>query len=1299
MNHPQTRSLFLVTALLFAVALAHPLSAQVAINGTGQLVTNSNATTPGSSTYTYTLANPTTAKVIVAGYYNDNTTSIAGATFAGTAATKFATQGRTAIACYFLPQPAPATVAITFLLNGGGAPAAGIIVYELAGVDTSGGAASVDSGTGTSITTTGDAKFILDFHGINNSTGAGTVPAATSIIPSANSAVFNINGGSGGGAIAHGYASSSGIAGSKTLGWTAGTDGEVSMAFVQAGNPDSDGDGLVDAWEIFHFGDITTYGGADDPDLDSYTNDQEETANSDPKNIHSIPGDIDGDSLPDATELAYFGNLNQTPDGDFDGDYATNADEISVAASPTNAAIWPDTDTDGMCDAWETARGLNVGANDAAADADADGSTNVAEFQAGTDPQDPLWKPGNAVLANRWSFTGNLEDAVGGSHAQLANDDPLNIGITSTQGAAGFTLTGGAKGTSDYLNLGANLLSSLQAGGVQPVTLELWATQEAIQNWSRVFDFGVNDGTNPANNESLRMTWTQGTDINADQVGWEGQSVSYAPGNSPYVLGVPFHVVMTIVPAVFSHGAVATGAQVTWYSAPAASSQPAGHPLYAAKGSFNTTSDLRALLDSACTLGRSLFPDNTASATYDEVRIWKGGLSQAERELFQLLGPDNIDRADADLDGFPDQWELARFGDTTTATAGVDTDGDTANDEVEFAAQSNPNDAASTGTDIDQDNLADTWEIQYFKNLLQNAADDPDNDFCDNALEQTYNTNPANANSSPDTDGDGIADGWEYKWFSDLTTAETTMNSGSNTNNDNDFDSDAEEFALATDPTEKFSGRDLDADQLPDYWEYFYFEPLVGIGPNPDNPLWRSYNGSNDFDGDLATNAREFADATNPADPNSVRDTNGDGFYDGIALAATDGFGQSSFNAGTNWTGAAAPVAGMNYLVPLGLRLRTPDTAATTVTFAGSKLAVAGELGLKGDGSTFNANYVFAATSGTPSILSIVNAGGTVTLGGTLAFKTNTTVNTQNAPIAFSGIVSGTGGLELTDSTPTPLAPASVQFNNSANTYAGNIVLQPAVNLVVNGVLTPGTGSLFHIAPGAAGVTNSIGGTGSITLAGTLDIDLAGAVPSFGATTWPLVSTTTVTFDPAFTVTGSGFTPDGGAVGARVWTSGDGDYEFNEATGVLSFVGTLGYGSWAPDSGLTSGVNDGALDNPENDSFANVLEYQLGGNPLAFDGDLVRFAGDATDLVFTFERYDLAEADTTLAFRWSTDLSTWTSVPIGPAGSGPDANGVVVTVTEDGGSTTDYDLIEVRLPKVNAVGGRLFGQLEGAIQP
>jgi hypothetical protein len=1282
------KSLFFPTAL--AVAFASTAFAQVAINGTGSLNTSNNGTAnPGTSTYTYTLANPGTSNVIVASFYNDTAATITGATFGGNAATKFIATGRTATACYFLPNPAPASVAITFSINAaGGNNATGFFVYELKSVDTSGGAASVDAATGASITTTADGKFVVNFKGFNNNTGAGAIPAVTSIIPSANSGVLNINGGGGGGSLFHGYSSSAGPAGTKALGWTTGDAGEVSLALVQAGNPDLDNDGLLDSWEIANFGNITSYDGTADPDNDGYTNEQEETANSDPKNTASIPGDIDGDGLLDSVEITYFGNLDQTPAGDYDGDYATNGAEIAAGTSPANASQWPDTDADFVCDAWEIANGLIVGIDDAYEDPDSDDSMNYEEFQAGTDPQDATWKPGLAKLSHRWSFTGNLNDSVGGSNAQVANDTPANIGFSSSQNATSYTLNGGTKPSSDYLNLGGNLLSSLQTGGVQPVTIELWATQNAIQNWSRIFDIGKNDGVNPINNESLRMIWTQGTNINTDQVAWEGQAGAGAPGNAPYVLAVPYHIIMTITPAVFTNGVIVTGARVTWYSAPASSSQSGGHSLYSAKGSFNTASDLRALVDSAWTLGRSMFGDNTASASYDEVRIWKGALSETELELFQLIGPNNIDRSDVDIDGFPDAWETARFGTTTTATFGVDSDGDGFDDDVEFTEESNPNDVASTISDSDKDNLEDVWERQYFKNLLQIGTGDPDGDYCNNELEESSGTNPTLASSSPDTDGDGLPDGWEYQYFNNLTAANST------TNNDGDFDTDAEEYALGSNPTNHFSGRDVDADSLADYWEYFYFNPYVGTGPNPNSPLWRSYTGANDFDGDLATNLVEFTDGTDPTSSASVRDTNADGYFDGIVLAGTDFLGQSSFNAGTNWTGAAVPVAGMNYLVPSGLRLRTPDVGASAATFNGSKLAIVGELGLKGDGSTFNANYVFSASSGTPTITNIVNAGGTVTLGGTVEYKSNSTVNAQNGAITLSGIVSGTGGLVLMDSTPTPLTPISVQFSNAANTYSGNIVLQSAVNLVVNGLLTPGAGSVFNVAPGAAGVTNSISGTGTLGLAGTLNIDLGGAVPSEGAS-WNLVTTATVNYDPAFAVTG--FIPDGGTVGFRIWTDGTGNYKFDESNGVLSYViPSGGYAGWAADKGLIVHVNDGVTENPDSDPFANILEYQLNGNPLGFDGNLVHTSSDATHLIFTFERYDLSEADSTLVFQWGTVLGNWNNVVIGVTGA-TDVNGVEVTVGEDlGVSGTDYDAITVKVPKSLATTGKLFGRLLGS---
>jgi hypothetical protein len=1297
------RQTLLATAL--SVVFVSALPAQVTVNGTGSVVGNSNTSTPGTTNYTYTLANPSNSKVLVVGYYNDNTSAISGVTFAGNAATKFATTGRTATACYILPQPAPASVAITCTLGAAGAPAAGIYVYELGGVDTTGGAPSIDSGTGATITTTAADKFVLNFKGINNSNGSGTVPGGGSIISNANAAIFDINGGIGGGALCRGYGYS-GPAGAKTLGWTAGADGEVSLAFVQLGDPDLDDDLLTDVWELswpgitdltMLKGDVTPSGsgaGSGDYDGDGFSDSAEFNGgvnSSNPTVAASVPGDVDGDGFSDTVEMANFGNLSQTPGGDYDGDYATNQAEITAATTPTSSSSWPDTDTDLMCDGWEASHGLIVGTNDASGQADGDGFTNLQEFQAGTDPQNAAWAPGRAALAHRWSFTGDLTDSVGSSTAQVNNDTTANAGLSSTQHPTSLELVGGTKASSDYVTLGSNLLSGLQSGGVKPVTIELWATQEVIQNWSRIFDFGVNDNTNPGPNESLRMTWTQGTNANLDQVSWE-TAASWAPGNAPYVQSVPYHIVMTIVPAVFTNGALTTGAQVTWYSAPASSSQPAGHPLYAAKGTFNTGAgiDLRALLDSACTLGRSMYGDNTASANYDEVRIWQGALGESERELFQLLGPDSIDRTDSEPDGFPDAWETARFGNLTTATAGVDSDGDGTNDEVEFADETNPNDIAATATDSDKDNLADTWERQYFNNLLQIGADDPDGDYADNESEETYATNPNDRNSSPDTDGDGISDGWEQDWFSNLTTADSTLRSGgTDTNNDGDFDSDLQEFQGGFNPTNNFSGRDTEnssaGDGLPDYWEFFYFQPLVGAN------YLNIVVPSQDYEPDGATNAEEFADGTNPVDGSQFKDLNGDGFYDGIVLAAADGFGTTSFNAGTNWPGAVAPVAGKNYLVNGGRTLRTPNVANQTTVFAGARLALAeSQFLLKGANSVAQANYVFDGVT----VRNGEDAGQPITVAGTAVVVDPSTLWSDNGPLIISAKVSGSGDLTLNGNAS---AVRQVQFTNATNDWTGDITMGPTASLVVNGTLNPGMASVYTIRPGATGVNNSISGTGTLTLKGAMNIDLGGVTPTNGAT-WNVV-TMVPTYDAGFTVADSaslagGFTAGAGAAGTRIWTSGDGNYAFDEATGILSFTGVLaGYTEWSTSTSLTAGVNDGAEQNPEADPYANVLEYQLGGNPLAFDGDLVTATQNATHLIFTFERFNDSETDSTLNFRWGTDLSVWHTVPLV---AGTDADGVIVAITDDGGSSADYDLIEIQVPKTKAVAGKLFGQLQGS---
>ncbi|MCK4660289.1 MAG: hypothetical protein KAV82_12270 [Phycisphaerae bacterium] len=72
--------------------------------------------------------------------------------------------------------------------------------------------------------------------------------------------------------------------------------------------------------------------------------------------------------------------------------------------------------------------------------------------------------------------------------------------------------------------------------------------------------------------------------------------------------------------------------------------------------------------------------------------------------------------------------------------------------------------------DSDQDSLPDHWELRHFGNLKQDANDDPDGDGLVNLAEMHHNTVPYD----PDSDGDGISDGYEVNTIgSDPTKRDT----------------------------------------------------------------------------------------------------------------------------------------------------------------------------------------------------------------------------------------------------------------------------------------------------------------------------------------------------------------------------------------------------------------------------------------------------------------------------------------------------------------------------------------------
>ena len=123
-----------------------------------------------------------------------------------------------------------------------------------------------------------------------------------------------------------------------------------------------------------------------------------------------------------------------------------------------------------------------------------------------------------------------------------------------------------------------------------------------------------------------------------------------------------------------------------------------------------------------------------------------------------------------------------------------------------------------------------------------------------------------------------------------------------------------------------------------------------------------------------------------------------------------------------------------------------------------------------------------------------------------------------------------------------------------------------------------------------------------------------------------------------------------------------------------------GFAMWAADpaQGLTAGVNDGPLDDPDFDGIVNLMEFVLRGDPLApYSSPLPEStAPSAGSWQFEYDRNQDSVPGLTQIVEYTTNLVDWTRVPI------PETSAGTVTITP--GVNTDQ--VSVAIPIVGSSG-------------
>lgn len=254
----------------------------------------------------------------------------------------------------------------------------------------------------------------------------------------------------------------------------------------------------------------------------------------------------------------------------------------------------------------------------------ADGMGMEVETDTSSEVDSGIEIPGikGGDLVHRWRFDDDLNDEIGESDAVIVTPADAEGGNAYLSEGAVY-LTGGNPSEAEWISLGTNLLNEHEGGAV---SIELFATQWSINFFSRIFEFGA------SGIEQVLMTWSYENDAESDLVRWYDESkVPVLDTNAPYTLEQEYHIAMVIDPGGGTDGTM----RITWYTAPSDAAD------ISAAGFLETSDPLTRMRDIDCWLGKShVESDPVANASYADVRIWLGALTETDIAELHRRGPD-----------------------------------------------------------------------------------------------------------------------------------------------------------------------------------------------------------------------------------------------------------------------------------------------------------------------------------------------------------------------------------------------------------------------------------------------------------------------------------------------------------------------------------------------------------------------------------------------------------------------------------------------------------------------------------